>query len=116
MADCRWTIFVSSNPDKLRDAFANASKCSFVPPDSDVLWNHLTSALELSLIDYLKKEMESSADEDIEIVLRRIEKCSAFPEIKNLRRIHYIPLTVEEILKRYIHTFLSNKFFHLYNI
>lgn len=116
MVDCRWIIFVLLNFDKFWDVFVNVSKCFFILLDLDVLWNYLIFVLELFLIDYLKKEMEFFVDEDIEIVLRWIEKCFVFLEIKNLCRIYYILFIVEEILKRYIYIFLLNKFFYLYNI
>lgn len=108
---CRWCLIVSSDIklEKLRDDLAadNITNFSVVLPNPDDLWNHLTSALELPLIEILRKEKSTlkSSDsifEDVETILRRIEKCSNFPEIENENKSHDIPQSIKDYLKRYI--------------
>lgn len=107
---CRWCLIVSSDIklEKLRDDLAadNITNFSVVLPNPDDLWNHLTSALELPLIEILRKEKSTlkSSDsifEDVETILRRIEKCSNFPEIENENKSHDIPQSIKDYLKRF---------------
>lgn len=109
MVKCRWCLIVSSDikSEKLRDDLAadNITNFSVVLPNPDDLWNHLTSALELPLIEILRKKksaMKSSDSifEDVETILRRIEKCSNFPEIKNENKPRDIPQSIKDYLKR----------------
>lgn len=115
MIKCRWCLIVSSDTksEKLRDDLAlnNITNFSVVPPNSDTVWNHLTSAMELHLIEILrgkKKTLKSSDSifEDVETVLRRIEKCSDFPEIKNENESHDIPQSIKDYLERCIFVIL----------
>lgn len=108
--NCRWCLFVSSDTklEELRDDLAayNIINFSVVLPNSDAVWNHLTSAMELSLIEILreKKRTLKSSDsifEDVGTILRRIEKCSDFPEIKNENKSHDIPQSIKDNLKRF---------------
>ena len=78
---------------------------SIVPPDLDVLWNTLTSAMELPLLDFLKEKKEKAhtserVREDIETVIRRIERCSEFPKVKSKHETPNIPTKLKDVLKR----------------
>ena len=78
---------------------------SIVPPDVDALWNTLTSAMELPLIDFLKEKKEEAhtserVREDIETVIRRIERCSEFPHVKSKHETPNIPTKIKDMLKR----------------
>lgn len=110
MIKCRWFVIVSSDTKskELQDdlAASNITNFSVVLPNADELWNHLTSAMELPLIENLreKKRTLKSSDsvfEDVGTILRRIEKCSDFPEIKNENKSHDIPQSIKDNLKRF---------------
>lgn len=110
MIKCRWCLIVSSDTkaEKLHDDLAanNITNFSVVLPNPDDLWNHLTSAMELPLIGILKdkKRTLKSSDsifEDVETILRRIEKCSDFPEIRSEFKSHDIPQSIKNCLKRF---------------
>lgn len=105
MEKSTWCIIVTSNPVGLRYAnhttLAKSRKCSLVLPDLDAVWSHLTSALELSLIEYLNRLITFSKDKDTETVLRRIEKCSDFPEMKKMQKSRIIPEDIKTVLKRF---------------
>ena len=78
---------------------------SIVPPDGDALWNTLTSAMELPLIDFLKEKKEEAhtserVREDIETVIRCIERCSEFPHVKSKHETPNIPTKIKDVLKR----------------
>ena len=57
---CSWCIIVSSDPDSgtLRKVlYSNGiGNVSVVPLDVEALWNTLTSAMELPLLDFLKEQ------------------------------------------------------------
>lgn len=117
MIKCRWCLILSldTKSEKLRnDLLANnITNFSVVPPDSDVVWSHLTSAMELPLIDILKRKKRTlkSSDnifEDVETVLRRIEKCSDFSEIENENTSHDIPQSIKDILEKCIFVKLTS--------
>lgn len=105
---CCWCIIVSSMHDleKLRKHLldkTHTTKVSIVPPDTETLWKYLTSAMELPLIEFLNvksmnKGLSNSLREDVETVLRRIEKCS---EIKPSHESYEIPIDIKNVLDRY---------------
>ena len=106
---CSWCIIVSSDPDS--DTLGNVlysngiGNVSIVPPDVDALWNTLTSAMELPLIDFLKEKKEKALTserdgEDIETVVRRIERYSEFPHVKSKHETPNIPTKINDVLKR----------------
>ena len=78
---------------------------SIVQPDVDALWNTLTSAMELPLLDFLKEQKDKAhtserVREDIETVIRRIERCSEFPQVSSQYGIPNIPTKIKDVLKR----------------
>lgn len=105
---CCWCIIVTSMHDleKLRKHFLDknhTTKIFIVPPNSEALWKYLTSAMELPLIEFLNvksmnKGLSNSLREDVETVLRRIEKCS---EIKPSHASYEIPIDITNVLNRY---------------
>lgn len=109
MINCSWCIVISSNNDaaKIREQLTTKGlvfKSSIIPPDPDQVWNHLTSALELPLIEILQDEKYWSLCvlEDVQTVLKRIEKCSDFPELgKNKHKSYDIPQNIKNILERF---------------
>lgn len=109
MINCIWCIIISSNNDaaEIRERLTTkglVSKSSIIPPDSDLVWNHLTSALELPLIEILQDEKNWSPCvlEDVQTVLKRIEKCSDFPELgKHKHKCYDIPQNIKNILERF---------------
>lgn len=85
---------------------ANAiTKFSIVSPNADVIWNNITSAMELTLIDFLKEKKNTSIPtilEDVETVIRRIERCSEFADVKTRHKSYDIPEEIKTVLRRYI--------------
>lgn len=109
MENCIWCIIITSNNDttKLQESLNSkdiASKFSIISPDPDALWNYLASALELPLIETLRDERNWPACvlEDVQTVLKRIEKCSDLPELgKNKHKSYDIPENIKKVLKRF---------------
>lgn len=111
---CCWCIIVTSMHDleKLRKHFLDknhTTKIFIVPPNSEALWKYLTSAMELPLIEFLNvksmnKGLSNSLREDVETVLRRIEKCS---EIKPSHASYEIPIDITNVLNRCLSLSLS---------
>ena len=85
---------------------ANAiTKFSIVSPNADVIWNNIASAMELTLIDFLKEKKNTSTPtilEDVETVIRRIERCSEFADVKTRHKSYDIPEEIKTVLRRYI--------------
>lgn len=108
MINCIWCIIISLNNDatKLQESLTTKGitcKFSIIPPDPDAVWNHLTSALELPLIAILQDEKNWSfyVLDDVQTVLKRIEKCSDFPELgNNKHKSCDIPQNLKNVFER----------------
>lgn len=108
MINCIWCIIISSNNNaaKIRERLTTkglVSKFSIIPPNPDPVWNHLTSALELPLIAILQDEKNWSSYvlDDVQTVLKRIEKCSDFPELgNNKHKSCDIPQNLKNVFER----------------
>lgn len=88
-------IVVSSDEKAIERKLRELINISIVPPEKEALWENITSAIEVPLIEYLKKELEStnlttSMLKDFKTVIRRIQMCSAFDEIRAQQRIYRI--------------------------
>lgn len=109
MINCIWCIIISLNNDatKLQESLTTKGitcKFSIIPPDPDAVWNHLTSALELPLIAILQDEKNWSSYvlDDVQTVLKRIEKCSDFPELgNNKHKSCDIPQNLKNVFERF---------------
>nr|XP_022328790.1 uncharacterized protein LOC111127823 isoform X2 [Crassostrea virginica] len=98
-----------------RSLVANAiTKFSIVSPNADVIWNNITSAMELTLIDFLKEKKKTSIPtilEDVETVIRRIERCSEFTDVKTRHKSYDIPEEIKTVLRRFERSIIRYGFF-----
>lgn len=107
MTSCSWFILVSSTSDTEKlwgDLLSKFErKVSIISSDPNEIWNHLTSAMELQLIEFLNvktrnKELPSSIGEDVKTVLKRIEHCSVLK--KHSHESNEIPKKIQHVLER----------------
>lgn len=108
---CVCLIVVSSNPklEKLGGIKSanEIGQFSIVPPDADAIWNNIVSAIEIPLIEFLNEKMMKPdipkyIMDDMEAVMRRIERYSDFPKNQSKQKSSEIPDEIRKILQRYL--------------
>ena len=92
---------------------------SVIGPNADVVWDLITSALELPLIDFLKEKRDKSGipkciQEDADTVIKRIEKCSSFHK-QSQNKSTEIPQEIKDVLEKYVHTHTLSLSLSLYS-
>lgn len=90
------------------DSTYGVENFSVIGPNADVVWDFITSALELPLIDFLKEKRDKSGipkciQEDADTVIKRIEKCSSFYK-QSQNKSTEIPQEIKDVLEKYVHT------------
>ncbi|XP_062593341.1 uncharacterized protein LOC134254825 isoform X2 [Saccostrea cucullata] len=96
----KWCVFVTSESELGEDySRLKEDGCfSVVSYEADAIWDNLTSALELSLIEYLNKKRKG---QDSEAIITRMQKCSSFPVVKAGQKSREIPKEISIILERF---------------
>ncbi|XP_061183418.1 uncharacterized protein LOC133191699 [Saccostrea echinata] len=106
----KWCVFVTSESESHEDysRLKEDGRFSVVFHEADAILDNLTSALELSLIDYLKEEkkfphrkLNSLFLADSDAIITRMQKCSSFPGIKAGQKSREIPREINIILERF---------------
>ena len=106
-------IVVSSDEKAIKRKLRELINLSIVPAEKELFWENMTSAIEVPLIEYLKKELESpilttNMLKDFKTVIRRIQMCSAFNEIRAQQKIYRISEEMKKVLKKYMIYLISN--------
>ena len=102
LKDCLWCIVVSTDPAVT--GLSMPRNVSIVPPNSDNVRRTMLSALDLPLIAFLEtivKKPQNCIVKDVNAVLRRIERCSDFPEYASKQKSYAIPKEIKDVLERY---------------
>ncbi|XP_056022708.1 uncharacterized protein LOC125649014 [Ostrea edulis] len=108
IASSAWSLFITpeTQSGEKYSRLKEDGHFSIVAPDLDAIWNSLTSALELPLIEILKERKRITKSRrdflaDIDTVIRRIEKCSAFTATRAKQRPTDIPQEIRSVLNRF---------------
>ncbi|XP_056022709.1 uncharacterized protein LOC125649017 [Ostrea edulis] len=108
IASSAWSLFITSETQsgEKYSQLKEDGHFFIVAPDPDAIWNSLTSALELPLIEILKERKIISKSRrgflaDIDTVIRRIENCSAFTATRAKQKPTDIPQEIRNVLKRF---------------
>lgn len=109
MTSYSWCILVSSTSDtetQWNDVLNKSpeQKFSKITPDPNEVWNYLTSAMELKMIEYLNVKsriqgLPLSIRKDVKTVLKRIEHCSVLK--KHSHESDEIPRKIQDVLERF---------------
>ncbi|XP_048732174.2 uncharacterized protein LOC125649015 isoform X2 [Ostrea edulis] len=124
IASSAWSLFITSETQsgEKYSRLKEDGHFSIVAPDPDAIWNSLTSALELPLIEILKERKRITKSRrgflaDIDTVIRRIENCSAFTATRAKQRPTDIPQEIRNVLKRFeIHILRYGFYFYVFRV